>query len=76
MSDYKNKALCYAERHGVIEYHVDGEQMIYYTSFPCEHMTYKAVINLNAMKEIRQAMSRYYKPFKYIGGKYPVNLGI
>lgn len=76
MNNYKNKALRYAERHGVIEYHVDGEQMVYYTSFPREHMTYKAVVNLTAMKEIRQAMNRYYKPFKHIGGKYPVNLEI
>lgn len=73
MEGYELKALIYAEDHGIIEYHVTGSKMIYYTAFPLERMTYKAVVNLDTMEEVRTEMSKYYKPFKFIAGKYQVN---
>lgn len=73
MNKHKAKALAerlalqYAERYGVIEYKVAGHEMIYYSSFPMEHMTYKCVVDLTTGYEKRTEMNKYYKPYKHIG---------
>lgn len=71
---YNQLALSYAENHGVIEYHISGNTMIYYSSFPMEHSTIKAVVNLDTMKEKRHYLKNYYIAYKsLIGGKYQAN---
>lgn len=74
--DYKHIALCYAEDHGVIEYHVKGNKMIFYTTWEMEHRTIKVVVNLDTLgEESRTELRGYYKPYKgLIGGKYQANL--
>lgn len=70
-SKEKASALIYAEQYGIIEYHVKGNRMIYYPTYPEEHMTYKAVVNLDTFKETREPLKKYYKAYKgLIGGKY------
>lgn len=32
--EYKTKADCYAEQHGIIEYTVNGNKMTYYANYP------------------------------------------
>ena len=73
--DYKHVALCYAEDKGVVEYHVKGNKMIFYTSWECEHRTLKVVVNLDTLKEeSRTELKGYYKPYKArIAGKYQAN---
>ena len=74
MKDYEHIALCYAEKYGIIEYHVKGNEMIYYTSWPLEYSTYKAVVNLDTLDEVRTEMSRYYRAYdSLIGGRYQAN---
>ena len=55
MEHYKQKADCYAEEHGIIEYTVDGNKMTYYANYPAYlsegRRTYKIVVNLDTMKE-------------------------
>ena len=55
MEHYKTKADCYAEEHGIVEYTISGNKMIYYTNYPTylseQRRTYKIVVNLNTMKE-------------------------
>lgn len=67
-------ALVYAENHGIVEYHVKGNKMIYYSSFPLEHSTIKATVNLTTMTETREYLKGYYKPYKsLVGGRYQSN---
>lgn len=67
-------ALLYAETRGIIEYHVRKGKMIYYTSFPMEHMTYKATVDLVTLKETRKPLRRYYVAYEgKIGGRYQAN---
>jgi hypothetical protein len=74
LKDYKNIALRYAEKHGIIEYYIKNNTMIYYSSFPIEHKTIKAVVNLDTLKEDRKYLSRYYCAYnKKIGGKIQAN---
>ena len=74
MSEYELRALRYAEKYGIIEYHVKGNEMIYYTTWIMEHATYRAVVNLDTMDEVRTLMSRYYSPYdSLIGGRYQAN---
>lgn len=71
---YEHLAVSYAEKYGICEYHINGRNMIYYTTFPMEHMTYKAVVNLDTTTETRQPLKNYYKPYKsLICGKYQAN---
>ena len=55
MECYKTKADNYAEEHGIIEYTVNGNKMIYYANYPAYlsegRRTYKIVVNLDTMKE-------------------------
>lgn len=73
--DYKHIALCYAEDYGVIEYHVNGNKMIFYTTWECEHRTIKVVVNLDTRtEESRTELKGYYKPYKsLVAGKYQAN---
>lgn len=52
MTDYKQKALLFAERYGIINYKVNGSKMVYYESF--SSAKYKAVVNLKTMVETRK----------------------
>lgn len=71
---YEQKALEFAEKYGIIEYHIQNNTMIYYSSFPFEQRTYKTIINLDTMlTEYRKPLKNYYKPYKKIGGKYQAN---
>lgn len=75
--DYEREAIRYAEQFGIIEFHVKGNSMIYYTSFPMEHKTYRAIVNLDTQHEIRNEMPRYFKPYgPRIGGRYQANYGV
>lgn len=65
---YEELATAYAEKYGICEYKVKGNTMVYYTSYPLERTTYKATVNLDITHEFREAMRRYYKPLKRIGG--------
>lgn len=70
----KDRAIAYAEEHGVCEFHISGESMIYYTSFPMERATYRATVNLITLKETREPLRAYYTAYKsHIGGKYTAN---
>lgn len=72
--DYIDRALEYAEKHGIIEYHLEEGKMIFYTSFPMEHMTYKATVDLNQLTETREPLDRYYDAYvDLVEGKYAAN---
>ena len=74
ISENEQKALLYAEKHGIIEYHVDGNKMIYYSSFPLEHSTIEAVVNLDIGTEERRYLPEYYIAYSdLIDGKYQAN---
>ena len=75
MESYEDKALRYAERHGVIEYHVKGNKMIYYMSYPLERATMKVVVDLDALKEEKRTQLKGYYPSysSLIGGRYTAN---
>lgn len=74
MNAYELSALRYAEKHGIIEYHMEGRKMVYYTSWPMEHMTYRAVVDLDKMRERRTPMKRYTPAYSgRIGGRYQAN---
>lgn len=53
---YKNKALIWAEEHGIIEYRVNGKYMVYNVSYPamaCEpKRTYQFKIDLDTGKTV------------------------
>lgn len=75
MNGYEEKALRYAEKRGICEYHVDKRnRMVWYASFPLEHRTYKVTFNLDNGKEERTELKRYYIAYEAkVGGKYQVN---
>lgn len=52
--DYKNKALKYAEKYGIIDYEIKENLMIYYVNYSLENRKYKCTVNLNTMKETRK----------------------
>lgn len=71
--DVEELTLLYAEKHAVIEYHLERKdgQMVYYTSFPLERKTYKAVVDSKRRKEVRTELDKYYEPYKSkIGGRW------
>lgn len=74
MTAHELSALRYAEKHGIIEYHMEGRDMVYYTSWPMERNTYRAVVNLDKMHEKRTRMKRYTPAYAgRIGGRYQAN---
>lgn len=71
---YVDRALEYAEKHGIIVYHLEEGKMIFYTSFPMERMTYKATVDLNQLTETREPLDRYYDAYvDLVEGKYAAN---
>lgn len=60
IENYKNKALIFAEKYGIIEYTVKTSKMTYYVSYPIEG-TYKCIVDLKTMKETRKHLKRYNK---------------
>ena len=74
MNEYEQKALLYAEKHGIIEYHIDENKMVYYSSFPLEHSTIEAVVDLDTATEKRRYLPKYYVAYSdLIDGKYQAN---
>ena len=66
MENQKRKeliALQYAERHGILDYKVKGNRMIYYANYPSylsePRKTYKVTVRLNTMKEERQLLTKW-----------------
>jgi hypothetical protein len=52
MTTFENKALLYAEKHGIIDYVTKGSKMVYSEYFYGEG-TYQCTVDLNTMKEKR-----------------------
>ena len=56
-------ALEYAEEHGILEYKVKGNRMIYYANYPAylelPNRTYKVTVRLDTMKEERQLLKKW-----------------
>lgn len=71
---YEHIAIDYAETYGIIEFHISGKNMIYYSSFPGEHNTIKAVVNLDTRHETRKSLKYYYPAYSsLIAGRYQSN---
>lgn len=64
---YEQRALRYAEKYGIIEYRVIKDTMVFYTSYPSQHATYKSAVNLDTYEEENRKLKRYYKPYARIG---------
>ena len=60
----EQRAIEYAEEHGIIDYKINGNRMIYYANYPPyiaePNRTYKVTVRLNTMKEERQLLNKYY----------------
>lgn len=60
----EDKALLYAEEHGIINYKVKGNRMIYYHNYPAylnnPPYTVKYTVRLDTMKEERKVLKKYY----------------
>jgi hypothetical protein len=58
------RAIEYAEKHGIVEFKVNGNRMIYYANYPAyisePNRTYKVTIRLDTMKEERKLLNKYY----------------
>ena len=63
MSEKEHKALLYAEEHGIIDYKVKGNRMIYYENHAAyldnPRYTIKVTIRLDTMQEERQKLTKY-----------------
>lgn len=67
----KASAIVYGEEHGIVEYHVKDNHMIFYPTYPMERKTYKAVVNLDTFEETREPLKKYFKAYSgKIGGRY------
>ena len=62
---YELKALKVAERIGVIEYQVNGKNMVYYSNYPIARETVKVSINLDNAVESRKVLKNYLKKGNY-----------
>ena len=69
---YEHLALLFCEKYGIIEYKVEGNKLVFYSTYTYERRTFKSVVDLDTMKETKTQMSKYYKPYKHIG-KLAVN---
>ena len=59
----EDAAKLYAEEHGILDYKVKGNRMIYYANYP-EYLgqpryTYKVIVRLDTMKEERQKLTKW-----------------
>lgn len=52
--NYDDKALIYAEKHGIIAHEVIGNTMNYTETFPMEKSKYNVNVNLDTMQETRK----------------------
>ena len=68
MEKYEYRALCFAEKVGVIEYTVIKNHMLFYSSFPLEHSTIRAIVNLDTMEESREYLKKYFVAYDKIIG--------
>lgn len=58
----ENKATLYAEKYGILEYKIVDKNMVYYSNYLNDRVTYKVTVNLVTMKEkSRLLMKRYYQ---------------
>jgi hypothetical protein len=67
MENWSQKALCYAEKHGIIEYKVKGAKMIYTVTYPTEG-SFRHVINLRDNREVITELKRRVKNGVYNRG--------
>lgn len=56
--ELEQKALLFAEKHGIIEYQVNGSKMTWYVYNNMENTRYKCVVNLHTMQETRSETSK------------------
>lgn len=58
------RAIEYAEKHGILDFNVKGNRMIYYANYPAylaeSDRTYKVTVRLDTMREERQLLNKYY----------------
>lgn len=52
MKNYEHEALLFAEKYGIVDYEVVGNEMIYKEYFSSE--TWQGTVNLDTMKETRK----------------------
>lgn len=71
MKNYNHLALLEVERHGVVEYELKDNLLIWYVNYKEYHPetrhkrdykgeTYKVIVNLDTGKETRQLLKNYY----------------
>ena len=67
--DYKQLALQYAEKYGIVKYTLRGGMMIYNVSFPPypgqKRYTIQHIVDLDTMQEITRKLGRYSKDGEY-----------
>lgn len=55
------RACLYAARHGIKDYEIKGNKMIYYANYPEFETTMKVIVRLNTMQVERQKLG-YWNP--------------
>ena len=59
----EQKALEYAEKHGILDWKVKGNRMIYYSNYPeyltNQKYTIKVTVRLDTMQEERQKLTKW-----------------
>ena len=55
----EQRALLYAEEHGILEWKIKGNRMIYYANYPEQKYTIKVTVRLDSMKEERQKLTKW-----------------
>lgn len=61
---HERNALLFCEKHGIIDYKVKGNQLIYYCNNAVAigvYRTYKHMVNLDTMKETVIELKQLYK---------------
>ncbi len=57
MKEMEKKALLFAEKHGIVDYILTGNKMVYYETWG-EEGTYKCTVDLVSMKEKRSLIQK------------------
>jgi len=57
MTEYQEKALTFAENHGIIEYDVNGHLMEYLSFYGQDEGWWYVVVDLESMREIHRAQA-------------------
>lgn len=55
---YRDKAIRYAERYGIVSFTVKGNKMTYKEKLPLEKRTMNVTVNLDTMTESRKEQTR------------------